>query len=549
MLRFSLTLPRSLVLLSIAGATLLGACEGCKSNGNGPNVPSAVPSAMVDPGPPTLRLYVVSNMAGALEPCGCTKDQLGGLDHLGALVHAEKGRAPNSIIVSAGPLFFMDPQLKPDRAEQDKTKAETIGRALKGLGFVAFAPAENDWAAGRDALVAYTRASGGAMLVANHAPASPIDVHKKYVVRESGPIKLAIIGVSPPPKEGFSPAGAEADAVKSSIEAAKKEGANVFIALASVGRGEAKRIADRVPELTAVIVGATSTVGEGNTPAPAAEQIEKVVVAESANHLQSVAVLDLFVRDGGFTFADATGIARSQKREELTRRIDDLRVKIAAWERDGKVNQTDLAARRADLDRITKERDALDVLPPPEKGSFFRYAVKEVKASFGADPATQKEMLAFYKKVNDDNRARFADRKPLPAAQGEASYLGIDKCTECHAPARKYWDTHPHARAYKTLTDQFKEMNLECVSCHVTGYEKPGGSTVTFVDKLKNVQCEVCHGPGSKHAASPGDRTLITRSPSSNVCTSCHHPPHVEQFDPVAKRDEVLGPGHGRPVK
>jgi hypothetical protein len=87
------------------------------------------------------------------------------------------------------------------------------------------------------------------------------------------------------------------------------------------------------------------------------------------------------------------------------------------------------------------------------------------------------------------------------------------------------------------------------VSCHVTGYDRPGGSTVTHVDRLENVQCEVCHGPGSKHAANPAGPGLIVAKPDPGTCLSCHHPPHVEQFDVVAKMQEILGPGHGMPEK
>ena len=39
------------------------------------------------------------------------------------------------------------------------------------------------------------------------------------------------------------------------------------------------------------------------------------------------------------------------------------------------------------------------------------------------------------------------------------------------------WDGTPHAHAYATLEKGFKEFNLDCVSCHVTGYGKPGGSS------------------------------------------------------------------------
>jgi hypothetical protein len=87
------------------------------------------------------------------------------------------------------------------------------------------------------------------------------------------------------------------------------------------------------------------------------------------------------------------------------------------------------------------------------------------------------------------------------------------------------------------------------VGCHVTGYEQPGGTTVTHVEKLQNVQCEVCHGPGSRHPLDPADKSRIVAKPATDRCLDCHHAPHVEAFDPVAKMKEILGPGHGMPVK
>ncbi|MEM9697134.1 MAG: multiheme c-type cytochrome, partial [Myxococcota bacterium] len=103
------------------------------------------------------------------------------------------------------------------------------------------------------------------------------------------------------------------------------------------------------------------------------------------------------------------------------------------------------------------------------------------------------------------------------------------------------------SHAYQTLIDGHVQYNLECVGCHVTGYGKPGGSTVTHNADLQSVQCETCHGPGSKHAENPGAKGLITLAPDPQSCVSqCHHPPHIEGFDPVAKMDLVLGPGHGK---
>jgi hypothetical protein len=148
--------------------------------------------------------------------------------------------------------------------------------------------------------------------------------------------------------------------------------------------------------------------------------------------------------------------------------------------------------------------------------------------------------------VNEHNRVAFADVRPKEPAAGQSSYVGVTACTACHQSERAFWDRTAHAAAYTTLTRQDKEFNLECVSCHVTGYDIPGGSTVAHVQGLEHVQCEVCHGPGSRHVGNPADKSLIT-TPARSVCAEqCHHPPHVH---PGWSADEawnlILGPGHG----
>jgi 2',3'-cyclic-nucleotide 2'-phosphodiesterase (5'-nucleotidase family) len=538
-------LPLLAIPAVAAVALALVACEGCRSSTVSPTV---VPSAAADAGAPTLRLYLVSDLAGALEPCGCTKDQLGGLDHFGAWVTQSRAQAPASLVAAAGPLFFMDEKLEGERADQDRLKAHAIARVLHQLGFAALAPGANDWADGVDGL-SKLAGEAGASVVLGRTGGAPSFVSS--VVRDVGGLKVGFIGVGQAPG---AEAGSAEDAVRRGADEAKRQGANVLVALAAVGRGEAKRIADAVPELTAVVVGSSRAHGDANTSAPQGERVGDVLVVQAANHLQSVAVVDLYVRGAVapgqvLKLADATGLELAQKREDLTRQIDDLHVKIAAWERDPATSAGDVAARKRDLARLEAERDSLDAKPPPTQGSFFRYTLKEMRPALGVDAAIQADMAAYYKAVNDHNRVAFADRLPPPHGPDQATYVGIEACSTCHPGARAVWNGTPHSHAYATLSTQFKEFNLECVSCHVTGYEQPGGSTVTHADKLKDVQCEVCHGPGSKHALSPSDRTLIAANPAPSRCLECHHPPHVEQFDPSIKMREVLGPGHGMPPK
>lgn len=534
-------------LTLMAALATFCACEGCRT-------PDGAAPKNGAEAAPTARLYLVTDLAGALEPCGCVKDQLGGMDHFGALVAGEKDKSKASAVLSAGPLFFMDMELAADRRAQEIAKAETIASSMKTLGLAAFAPGRNDWAGGADTLKKLVDTSAAPLSAANletKAVATTRSTKKKL-----GGLDIGIIGVVAPdkaklPLEGVTSSPA-ADAVAAAAAALKKEGVQAIVVLAAVGRGEAKRIADANPDLLAILVGSTGGGGDANTVAPPAERIGDVLIVETGNHLQTVAVLDLYPREGAapgalVKFADGTGIERMRKREELTGRMNELRVRVATWETDKSVDKKDIDARKADLVKLEAERDALDKAPPPATGSYYRYAMREIREKLGGEEAIKSQMLAFYKKVNDANKIEFKDRKPAPPAKGEPGYAGVDVCTNCHEEPRKVWDKTSHARAYETLSKQHKEFNLDCVSCHVTGYDRPGGSTVTHVEDLKDVQCEVCHGPGKLHAAKPETVKIPVAKPSTEVCLTCHHPPHVHTFDAKAKMADILGPGHGKP--
>jgi hypothetical protein len=126
--------------------------------------------------------------------------------------------------------------------------------------------------------------------------------------------------------------------------------------------------------------------------------------------------------------------------------------------------------------------------------------------------------------------------------------VGVEVCTTCHKSKREFWNRTQHSGAYATLSSAHKEFNLDCVSCHVTGYDRPGGSTVVHVEKLRDVQCEVCHGPGSRHVDTPLDEKLIALPEQSLCAAQCHHPPHVKaDWSVTASWAKIIGPGHQRP--
>jgi mono/diheme cytochrome c family protein len=338
--------------------------------------------------------------------------------------------------------------------------------------------------------------------------------------------------------------------MKRGLEVVKREGARIFVGLAAMPRGDAKRLADAMPELHVLVLGKPIEGGDGNDGLKAPELAGSTLIVESSNHLQTVGVVDLFVRDpenAPLVFADAGGVAKAGDLLGVSKRIHDLEIRIDSWERDKTVDAADLEARRADLKRLRDEKAKLEVADPPQKGSFFLYRSVEVRADLGSSIAVSKDLEAYYKRLNEHNKLAFADRKAAPPEKGKARYLGVDACSSCHEEERSVWDVTPHSRAYASLKTGFKEYNLDCVGCHVTGYGKAGGSTVTDNDKLRDVGCEECHGPGSLHADAPQKKGLIEAKPNLAMCAaSCHHPPHVEGFDANVKVENILGKGHGR---
>lgn len=96
------------------------------------------------------------------------------------------------------------------------------------------------------------------------------------------------------------------------------------------------------------------------------------------------------------------------------------------------------------------------------------------------------------------------------------SFVGAEKCGECHTKAFEHWKTTKHAHAYQSLIDGRPEdkdpisriHDPECLSCHVTGWEPQqmlrydsGFFSKDRTPHLLDQQCENCHGPGSHHVS------------------------------------------------
>jgi len=528
----------SRVLLRLIGVTVLlfGGWAGCRCR---PTPPAAEPAVAA-----SLRLVLISSVAGALEPCGCVKDMLGGVNHAAAYLRAPG--TPPSLVLASGPLLFADPSLSPERRSQDEWKAEALARSLSGMGLKAWAPAANDFAGGFATLKQLSE--GGPLPLAANLRSTEGALLPNAVF-QVGAVKVGVAGVSLPKHAGKLPDGVEASDPLESLRAQAAElvrqGTSLRVALLSMPRGQAMRLAELVPEFQVVLVGKSADQGDSNDLPNPPSRVGKTLVVEAPNHLQSFYVVDLFVKDQSFVFENRD--ENAERRRELSSQIADLYARIAAAESAG-AQKADIDARRRDLDKLKEQQKALGKGEKPPAGSSYRAELVEVRERLGDDAEVQKRLLEYYKRVNDHNREAFRDKQPPPVSSSQSGYVGIEECARCHKSEYAFWQKTGHASAYATLSRQFKEFNLDCVSCHVTGYEQPGGSTVTHVEKLKDVQCEVCHGPGSRHVKEPSDSNFITAKPELGLCAAkCHHTPHVKPEWNVAEAlPHIIGKGHGR---
>ncbi len=136
---------------------------------------------------------------------------------------------------------------------------------------------------------------------------------------------------------------------------------------------------------------------------------------------------------------------------------------------------------------------------------------------------------------NDEMNRRFS---AAPAANAPAQpagtplagdhYLGEKNCRRCHEAEYQMYSSQKHAEAFATLTKNQRDASPECLPCHVVGYGQPGGfASKQGTPDLVNVQCENCHGMGTKHP-DKGDTSAVV---GPQVCLTCHTHEQNPDFD------------------
>ena len=105
-------------------------------------------------------------------------------------------------------------------------------------------------------------------------------------------------------------------------------------------------------------------------------------------------------------------------------------------------------------------------------------------------------------------------------------------------------------------TGRYQTGNTMCIACHTTGFDKRYDPQADRFDSRwheVNVSCQSCHGPGSRHVASPQQRGQLAdlKTPHKQVeaCAACHSrraeltaqpvpgQPHLDHYLPSLLRE------------
>ncbi len=186
------------------------------------------------------------------------------------------------------------------------------------------------------------------------------------------------------------------------------------------------------------------------------------------------------------------------------------------------------------------EADGTFIVQTGEKGQY--QGMFEVEIDPDGNKTGKNELVPMSDKIADDPKvkemiAQFNQDVAKLYNQGGTDKDKLDSaepkskaCNDCHSEAYEGWTKTDHAKAFQTLIDKNMQFNPDCLVCHTTRFEEPGGFSVTAQEKeLRNIQCDSCHGDSAAHLEDPG--TVPQENPGLETCLKCHTEHRCPDFE------------------
>ena len=540
------TLPASLIRgVEVFAALACAACcsrSDVKASGSG-----SAPEPVVTR--PTFTLFALAEVRGQIGPCGCTSDPLGDIARTAKLVLDARAAGP-AMVVDAGSLLYAQSPIPPNLAVQDHLKANLLVATYDGeLAASAIGLGPADLADGPGGTMRPRHAVN--LATAGIARTPPAIVSSAEL---TGGANVGVFGVI---ATGAVPGLSIEDPIvagKAAVADLKQRGAQLIVGLVQAPTKQAAtKLVRDIGGIDLAIAGLGASAPEPDQVDLEPQRIGDGWLVVPANRGQIVSRIDVTLRGAG-PLADAVGpAAAAAKIAALERRLAALQADLAAYAKDPTADPAFVERKRNEFAELAALRDQLKAHPlvVPASGSYLTLEQVRIRKALACAPTVDARVSEFYRAAAEANAKAAASVKvPAPAA-GKPGYSGGAACDDCHADAAAFWSKTRHAGAWKTLVDRGQQFDLECVGCHVTGWQQPGGSNLGFNERLRDVQCEVCHGPSSIHVAKGGEDKpfAVIKTPAAELCARCHTKEHSDTFQLEAYLRDVIGPGHGEAAR
>jgi hypothetical protein len=455
--------------------------KGDPSPGGGASAPQKLLANLRDP---AAVLIVSGEQFGYLEPCGCTKGQVGGLIRRYDFV--ERLHAQNhwpTALIDLGSLI-KNPADARGGFDQAKLKFDTALKALKLLNYSAMALSAEDLKLGvGEALGLFLNGLGETtkVVVANVEAPGYETIFRPSLIVSAGPVKLGVTAVidpeilkklSDPDKDVIFPKIQRPDEVLAAVLADLEPKSDYQVLMVQGPPALAKRLAEAYPGFDIVV----STSDYDDVLRHDAEMLnrDKTMLVNVGRKGKYVGVFGLYPKEA-----------------------QRLRYQVVTLD-----------------DKFDGPATAMKKLIEDE----FRDTLRQVGV------------------VENYQRRGYINGAP------GATFVGAANCESCHPKTYEKWASTKHALAFDSLLGDKKPNTIydaECISCHTTGFEYLSGwQAEAKTPYLEGNQCENCHGPGSKHIAEPTNadfRKLMAVSADQaekrGLCIECHdldNSPHFE---------------------
>ena len=453
---------------------------------------------------PAAVLLLTGLQHGYLEPCGCSIHQLGGMARRADLVRMLTEERKWAV-------SGLDVGGAPKRnRRQDQIKYLALFDAFKKLNYGAIA-------VGREELLL------GADFLLQQMVADPEEAKKTVGLLGAN------VALYDPPLEGWP-------------------------------------LASRIVQVGAIKVGVTAVVGVSLRKEVAPDGAMNNITIRDPDEVLPAAIAALKAEQPQFLVLLSHG--STEEAAALAAKYPEFQIVLTAGGPD-EVNKTPVVVGKTWVIQAEPKGKRVGVLGyfPDNAEQPFRYDLVALDDQRFKDHPTMRELMKTYQQQLLDEAISTSEELLIKHPSGH-TFIGADKCGECHTKAFAHWKTTPHAKAFEPLisgrkgdVDPISRIHdPECLACHVTGWDAKqmlrydsGYISPERTPHLLNQQCENCHGPGSHHvslqerfandAASvtatelEAGRTSVRQTletAKKGACASCHDSDNDPRFTPDA---------------